>query len=104
MKKLFEIVKIIDVEPFQAGDGDAFRFRLEILREIGSEFFFGKVCRLETYRLQPTFPQSEGNLPGWKSDALIFVTDEMFAAEVLSGNSVENVVLKFQAALKVMFP
>lgn len=103
MKKILEIVKTLDVEPFQAGDGDAFRFRLEIVREIGSELFVGKVYRLETYRLQPTFPQSEGNPPNWKSDALIFVADEMFAAEVIAGNSIEDVIGKFQAALESIF-
>jgi hypothetical protein len=103
MKKIFELVKTLDVEPFQAGDGDAFRFRLEIFREMGTASFVGKVYRLETYRLQPTFPQTNGDPPNWKQDALIFSADEMFATAALAGDSETGVIEQFRTALEQMF-
>lgn len=103
MKTLFEVIKILDVEPFQAGDGDAFRFRLEIVHDLNGDLYKGKVYRLETYRLQPTFPQSKGCLPEWKNDALIYVADDVFGSNELTGGSVQEVVEKFQKTLGDIF-
>lgn len=103
MLTLSEVVKVFDVEAFQAGDGDEFRFRLEVVRELNIELYRGKVYRLEYYRLQPTFPQSNGCLPDLESDALIFVSDEMLDSSVLHGNSVQEVVEKFQQLLSNFF-
>ena len=103
MFKMAEVYKVVDVEPFQAGDGDEFRFRLEILRLIDEKTFIGKIYRLETYRLQPTFPQSEGVLPDWKDDALVFVADETFDTSSLKGDSVQDVLTKFRMALAKTF-
>jgi len=100
---VLELVKVFDIAPFQVGDGEAFRFRLEVLRPVGEETFVGKVYRLETYRLQPTFPQSEGDLPDWKNDALVLVVDETLDLASLKGDSVEDVLTKFQAVLVKMF-
>ena len=44
MKKICEHVKVFDLEPFEAGDGEAFRFRLEILQERGVLIEDGLVC------------------------------------------------------------
>jgi hypothetical protein len=98
-----EIVKVYDVEPIQVHGDEDFRFRLEISRNIDGQEFAGKVYRLETYRLQPTFPQSEGKPSGAKSDVLIFVVDEMIDSTLLRGNSVQNVLLKFKAELTKIF-
>ena len=103
MKIISEVVKVFDVEPFQSGDGDAFRFRLEVLCELNADIYVGKVYRLETYRLQPTFPQSEGSLPDWKNDALVYVADDMFDVDTLRGHSVEEVVGNFQRVLDAIF-
>jgi hypothetical protein len=103
MKKLFEIVKVFDVEPFAAGEGDWFRFRLEVIRELDSETYTGKVYRQEIYRLQPSFPQLEGEPPDWRNDAQVLVVDEMFDPELLGGSSVQDVVAKFQTALTKIF-
>ena len=103
MKHLFEVVRTFDVEPFYAGDGDAFRFRLEILKGVDGAAYSGKVYRLETFRIQPTFPQSEGTVPGWMSDALIFLVDETLDSAALTGNSVQEVLTKFQAELARIF-
>ena len=103
MLALLEVVKTFDAAPFQAGDGDAFRFRLEVTRELGTDIYRGKVYRLETYRLQPTYPQAEGRLPDWKSDELIYVQDHMFDSDMLTGSSVQEIVEKFQKRFDDIF-
>jgi hypothetical protein len=102
MRKIFEVVKILDIEPFAAGDGDLFRFRLEIIHELDGKYM-GKVYRQETYRLQPTFPQLKGNPPNWKSDAQVFIVDEVFDPEYLKGDSTKDVIVKFQIILDKIF-
>lgn len=101
MMKFSEIVKIIDIEPIIVGEGDAFRFRLEV-RRVGL-VFHGTVYRLETYRLQPSFPQSNGEVPEWKNDGLIHVVDDNFSVDALTGRSAEEVVDKFQNLLTDTF-
>jgi len=103
MNKIHEVVKILDVEPFYVGDGDAFRFRMEILRDLDTGTFSGKVYRLETYRLQPTYPQSAGAPPTWSDDGLIHVVDHTFDAVQLSGHSADELIEKFRKALSDMF-
>ena len=84
MKKLFEVVKVLDVEPVEVGDGEAFRFRLEIRRELGSDSYEGRVYRLETYRLRPTFPLSNDVVLDQLNDAMIYVVDEVFDSDALN--------------------
>ena len=51
MKKICEHVKVFDLEPFEAGDGETFRFRLEILQERPSETCLdGLFCGLKQAR------------------------------------------------------
>lgn len=103
MRNLIEIVNIFDVEPFDAGDGDLFRFRLEITRNSDDCLFRGTVYRLETYRLQPTYPLDNGKPREWPSDALLHIIDENYSADLLNGNSVDEVIEKFQSALAARF-
>lgn len=103
MRKIYEVVRTFDVEPFQAWEGEAFRFRLEVVRQLGEAAFLGKVYRLETYRLQPTFPQCEGILPDWMHDAMIWVADEVFDPAALLGASEDEVVAGFQRELIRLF-
>jgi hypothetical protein len=103
MNSLSEVVAIFDVDPFQIGDGDTFRFRLEVLRNVDTNTYKGKVYRLETYRLQPTFPQAEGFPPDWENDALIYVSDDMFDSDKLSGESTQDVVEKFKKYFDEIF-
>jgi hypothetical protein len=98
-----EVVKVVDIKPFQLGEGDAFRFRLEISREMNTAFYLGKVYRLETYRLQPTFPQLDGVLPDFKNDALIYTCDNMFDPDELRGASVEDVIGNFDKKFQTFF-
>ncbi len=103
MKKLIEIIKVFDVEPFQIDEGDAFRFRLEICRELDADIYVAKVYRLETYRLQPTFPQTSGIPPELQNDAMIYVVDDMFEPMDLQGTSVNEVIAKFQKKFEYFF-
>ncbi|WP_225584870.1 hypothetical protein [Acidovorax sp. ACV01] len=103
MRNLIEVVKIFDVEPFEAGEGDLFRFRVEITRDFNGGLLRGIVYRLETYRLQPTYPLLDGQPCEWSSDALLHVIDDNYDADSLSGHSVDEVLEKFQAALAARF-
>lgn len=103
MKAFSEVVKVLDVEPFEAGEGDLFRFRLEVARELNTGSFHGTVYRLETYRFQPTFPQQDGLLPAWQHDALVQVVDDSYDRDLLAGRSVDEVIDKFQRALADRF-
>lgn len=103
MRVLSEVVKVFDLEPFEAGEGDLYRFRLEVTRELSTGLFRGNVYRLETFRLQPTFPQQKGQLPDWQADALIHVVDDYYDRDLLSGRSVDEVLEQFQRALADRF-
>jgi hypothetical protein len=107
MKIVSEVVRVFDVEPFVIGghsDDDCYyRFRLEVARNLNTNTYIGRVYRLESYRLQPTFPQVEGHPPDWQDDALIYVLDHMFGSDMLSGESVDEIVEKFQKSLNDIF-
>lgn len=104
MKKMFEVVKVFDIEPIilpsSDGDSDTLLYRLEILREVGLDFFIGKVYRQEFYRLQPTFPQENGApMDSHRCDESFFVEDDFYYPEHLNGHSVLDVIEKFQKYL-----
>lgn len=103
MKIAYEIVRIFDADVFNAGEGDEFRFRLEVIQELRTGRYTGKVYRLETYRLQPTFPQVDGVLPDSKHDALIYVADDVFDQCDLTGSSVQDVVDAFEIKIADLF-
>lgn len=103
MRKLSEVVKVIDVEPFEAGNGDLCRIRLEISRDIHGSQFHGTVYRLEFYRLQPTFPQQAGDPPAWQDDAMVHVVDSNFDPSLLRGKTVDEVLDNFKRALSDRF-
>jgi hypothetical protein len=99
-----EIVRILDIEPILINSGEDFRFRLEIVREVDSKNYKGIVYRLETYRLQPTFPQEKKRcIPDWQNDALIYVIDDFFASKNICGNSEQSVIDLFQKYLCDVF-
>ncbi len=103
MNIVSEVVKVFDFSPRSAGDGEDFRFRLEISKKLNANNYQGKVYRLETYRLKPTFPQINGQIPDFAHDSLIYVSDDMFDSDALSGASVEEVVHKFQLRWRSIF-
>jgi hypothetical protein len=97
------LVATFDFDPISVGNGEPFRYRLEVMKKLNLNNFEGRVYRLETYRLQPTFPQNDGAPPDIESDALIFVVDETFDLAALKGISVEQVLENFCGALERIF-
>lgn len=106
MKIISEVVKVFDIEPFvvETEDyADQFQFRLEIVRDLNTHIYHGKVYRLEFYRLQPRFPKKGECFSDDQADEEIYVSDSAFDRELLSGTSVEEVVEKFQKRMDDMF-
>lgn len=103
MKKMYELVKTFDVESIELEDAEDLNFRIEVFNEMSSSIYFGKVYRMETFRLQPSFPQTDGALPTWMHDGLIYVADDMFDLDKLRGASVEEVVDAFHVLLSHQF-
>lgn len=85
-----EVVKIIDLPKIETNE-ESFQFRVEISRRCDTGEFFAKVYRCDSYRLQPTFPQINGELlPEWQGDVLFYVVDDNFHG--LSGEAMEDVL------------
>jgi hypothetical protein len=103
MNILREVVRILDIEPIHINGGEDFRFRLEIVKEVNTKNYKGIVYRLETYRLQPTFPQKKGGIPDWQHDAEIYVVDDYFASKNICGDSEQSVIDLFQKFLYDVF-
>jgi hypothetical protein len=101
MNPTLEIVKTFDFEPHIVIDDEPYRYRLEIAYDLRTHDYIGKVYRLETYRLQPTFPQANGNLPDRLDDVLVFVSDHII--DSLIGESIDKVVEKFQKSFHDFF-
>lgn len=99
MKTLYEIVKVFDLESIEVNDDEEFRFRLEVMCDMSSKLYSGRVYRLETYRLRPTFPQLNGKLPDYTNDASIYVVDDSFNLESMREKSMDEVVAVFQKKL-----
>jgi hypothetical protein len=103
MRKMYELVKTFNVEPIEVKDGENLNFRIEVFNEVHSSVYFGRVYRMETFRLQPSFPQVDGVLPNWAHDGLIYVADDMFDLDKLRGSSVEDVIEAFKKLFSFQF-
>ncbi len=103
MKQFRELIKVIDLEPFHRGEGDLFRFRIEIFKWLNSERYGGRVYRFETYRLSPTFPLCDDRVPNILNDALIYIADDMFDEGFLIGKSPQEVIEKFSLEFERIF-
>jgi hypothetical protein len=69
---IYELVKTIEVD-IQLGE-DSWTTRVELLRNTEkSDHFRCRVWELELYRLTPSFPRDENNLPAHITDSPIFV-------------------------------
>ncbi len=102
--KLLEVVGSFELETISIENGEEFKFRLDVLEDKSKNSFLGKVYRLETYRLQPTFPQdAEGNLPNFLNDGLIYILDEMIDTQTLVGKSIIEVKNNFIEEIKIIF-
>jgi hypothetical protein len=79
--EVVEIVKTCDVGPIPVPSetGDDFRFRIEIVRLEGRKRRFqARVWRIENYRVQPTFPQIDGQPSDEPCDELLLARDHFF--------------------------
>jgi len=76
---LFELCHTYEVSSITVNiDGEAFRFRIELFRTISSapSAYYARIYRREHFRIQPTFPQVDGEPSLPEYDKLIFVEDE----------------------------
>jgi len=97
-----EIIKTFDVEPVGQCNlsSESLKFRVEILRQQDSASFYARVYRFETFRIQPTFPQSGGKpIPENQGDHEMLVLDEVIGVHELTGESVSEVLTKIENSL-----
>jgi hypothetical protein len=76
MVHYWEIVKVIDLEPIQTGQ-NSLSYRLEIVQDSYTRKFSPSLWRRESYRIQPTFPQSQEKLLESPCDEEILVRDRV---------------------------
>lgn len=69
-----EVVKIVNLEPIETG-GEPLKYRIEILKKQSSGRFSPTLWRMETYRIQPTFPQNQDCPQESPCDEEIWVRD-----------------------------
>lgn len=55
-----EVVRVVELDTITVADGDDLRFRIEVLKRGRPPVYSTRVWRLEFYRIQPTFPQHDG--------------------------------------------
>ena len=94
------VVRTLEV-PVQLADDDLAMLRLEILEKVAQPGSFrARVWRIESYRLQSTFPQENGEPSHSPSDELILKDFEGFESPLQSAqpfvdaNQAEEYVLK----------
>jgi hypothetical protein len=103
--EVVEIVRTYDVGPIQMppGIGDDFRFRIEILRASARKRQYqARVWRIETYRVQPTFPQKKGRPTDDPCDELLLVRDHSLDDHT-AGSTPERALRAALATIKSRF-
>jgi hypothetical protein len=102
-----EVVKIIEFGPFDVHTpkgAESLKFRVEVIRRTKPRRFFARIYRRETFRIQPTFPQSGRNSTNKQSvDVEIFIVDDFLAPDELQGKSANEVLQKVQNTIEQMF-
>ena len=101
---LFEVVRTLDMAeiPLET-DVPSYRFRIELLKQLGHTRYHARVYRKETFRVQPTFPQKEGKPRYEPSDEEIFVEDILERWEGISGRTAKDVLDQVLRKLKQTF-
>jgi hypothetical protein len=103
---LYEVVKIIDLEPIIIPEnvGESYKFRIEILKKYKTESqYHARVYRRETYRLQPTFPLIDGKPEHESWDHEILVVDDGQDWESCAGQSFDEVLEKVLQRIHEVF-
>src|ERR1041384_252023 len=82
LKEISELVRVFDLEPIDAGEtAESFKFRIEILKDLSKKrWFYARVYRRETVRVQPTFPLAKSKSQPFTADHEILVTDDSIGA------------------------
>src|SRR2546422_8904728 len=73
-----EVLKVFDLQVIgtENGSNENLYFRVEIIKNLKkTQTISARVWRMEFYRLQPTFPQTEGTPQHEPCDELIFVEE-----------------------------
>src|SRR4051794_25426195 len=73
-----KVVGVYDLEPILFGDEGRYSVavRIEIVQVLATGRFRAKILRFESYRLQSTFPQVDGEPTEGLSDEVLLVDDE----------------------------
>ena len=101
---LFKLVSTYEVEPPMA-DGEPFAFRFEIFSD--GAVFIARFFRYEFIRMQPTFPQLNGEPdPALQSDEMVLVRDAGLGGpiEQLREASEQELLRKIAAHIAQAFP
>ena len=105
--RLFEIVKIYDLDPIYLANPkeEEWKFRIEILQNCTPKgMYFVRVMRRETYRITPTYPLSPTREPLTEPcDKEIFVDDISYDWNSIKGKSIETVIKKVLNQLENLF-
>lgn len=96
MLKKWDVVRTCEVEPIPTVQGEALQFRLEVLRR--GRRFVAKVWRIETHRVQPTFPQREGRPSGQLADIELLLREEHMSPQ----REFKNATAALNAALAML--
>jgi hypothetical protein len=103
--KILEIVATFEIEPTLTDDDlyGSLKFRIEIACDHATNLFFPKVYRWETLRVQPTFPQQDGNLVCDLADHEILVKDTGIDCDGIVGHSVQDALDKILEQIYSIF-
>jgi hypothetical protein len=104
-QKILEIVATFELDPILTDDGSysSLKFRIEIVCDHTTNLFFPKVYRWETLRVQPTFPQQEGNLVCDLADHEILVQDTGIDCDGIAEHSVKEALDKIIERIYTIF-
>lgn len=101
---LFEVIRTVDMAEIHPEiDVPSYRFRIELLKQLGHKRYHARVYRKETFRVQPTFPQKDGKPQYEPSDEEIFIEDTLERWEEISGRTAKDVLEKVLRKLRQTF-
>lgn len=106
--KLRELIHLYELDPIQLADSscESMKFRIEIFKEFNRNgFFSARISRLETFRLQPTFPQALGSPADRHGDHELVVKDDAMSAQNISAKTsaaaLEKAIKRIEAVFKL---
>ncbi len=98
------VVGVYDLNEIIVRSGKSFSFRIEIHQRCGTTEYFPKVFRLESLRVQPTFPQNKEGEPQLDlSDEDIHVLDFQLDTETCISGSEMECLEKIEKEIKRRF-